>query len=345
MRRLKPVVFSEETMKSVNQQLGKQEISTKAPKSADPKNYPVFEIPLMGRVFVYVPNHTVMVDGVSQLRMDTPLIHVTSKGNQFQSFRCIKELVAEEAGYDGTCPMCDAVSIGWDLANEIIESKCEAAHLDPEDKENSSVKAIRSAAFNDRALKDAGREYTYPLIVFETTNNGKTLVQDPDTKEVKYTIMWYSITEAQYNKTWKKTLDTMEDEPVHPGGRFFLLNYEYDTKGKEPNIRDSARNLTVTPRNRPELNKLREVLDKATESWTPALARQMVIKNQLYSYDDLAEVAEDVSAPSRNLLELYKARKAGGAEAGIADNGGFTLTEQDSSEPPAVSMDNETDLD
>ena len=127
-----------------------------------------------------------------------------------------------------------------------------------------------------------------------------------DENGIKYRVYWYSISETQYQDKWQKTLDAMEDEPTHPGGRFFVLDYTYTPKKGEPNKRDSARALSVNPRNIKGGEPIKKILDAQTEGWTPVQAINTVINNHLYSYDQLVQVADEALENTRNLLIMYK---------------------------------------
>lgn len=329
--KIKPVVVSAEESASIQKQLGIQEAQKAAPKSEDPVNYPVWDVLVNKKALIYVPNHTYVDNmGVTQLRMDKPLIHAVTDGKKFYNYRCVSGIVAESAGLTGECPLCDGCSEPWDLANLLIEEKCKSANLDPEDIDNPTVKSIRSNAFNDRVVKDANRYYTFPIVVFETVNDdGKTFIKD-ENGGYKYKVFWYNISESQYNDKWKKTLDGMEDEPTHPGGHFFLLNYCYTPSKGEPNKRDSARNMVVSPRKVKDSEAMCRRLDELTESWTPELAQQMVINNHIYSVNDLTRVTDEALENTRNLIALYKSKKLGVASA----DGGFGKLEEKVPEVP-----------
>lgn len=347
MRKIAPVVFSEEENKEVQEQLGVQEVATAAPKSRDPINFPVFEVPVNKKVLVYVPNHIVQdAEGQDTLRADRPLIHSLTMGKRYVYYRCIANINVPSRGFNGECPLCEGCAEPWDLANEIIKDKCKAQGLDPEDTENKDVKSIRSDAFSDRALKNATRYLTFPIVVFETLNDdGKTFIKNED-GTYKYKVMWYSVTEAKYQDAWEKALEGMEDEPTHPGGNFFLLNYCYTPKRGEPNKRDSARNLAVIPKNIKNSEKMREMLDKLTEQWTPEKAQETVVNNAIYSPEDLELVVDDCLETTRNMLALYTA--AGTNQKGIAEdtnNAGFNLTEKPAETAGTPIQMDDTDLD
>lgn len=349
LKKMKPVKLSEKSMSNLSGQFQKQEESTAAPKSLDPKHFPVHEIPVGVKELIYVPNHTWMdEEGKEHLRMDMPLIHPARDGRRFLNFRCIQGIVDEEAGYDGSCPLCDATADAWDLANYQIKEDCAARGLNPEDKENKQVKDIRSSHFGDMALKNAQRYYTFPIVVIQTEKNlGKTPVID-ENGNLSYTIQWYTISEAQYNKKWVTTLEAMEDDPSHPGGHFFLLDYSFTPKNGEPNKRDAAQNLAVHARNifkGEAADKIKAMLDKATEVWTPEKAMETVINNLPYSMEDLEEAQESILAETRNLLNLFKAKNAVG-EKGIEGENSFKLEKKtDDDDLPAGGMDLSGDVD
>lgn len=347
MRKLTPIKVEADS--ELAKQLGTQEISKAAPTSRDPINYPVFKVPVNRKVLIYVPNHIVQdKDGQDELRMDKPYIHTINYKNRWEYFRCCSGIVDENLGFDGTCPLCEASADPWKLANYQIEDKCKTQGLDPEDKENETVKNIRSAAYSARVLNDAEQYYTFPIVVFDTVNDdGKTLVMTEDGKSVVFKVMWYSIRKGAYEEKWESTLENMEDEPTHPGGMFFILDYTYTPKRGEPNVRDSARNLKVFSKTMKNSEGLRKQLDKLTEGWTPAKAQEMVIKNNLYAYDDLESVADEVLEPTRNLIALYESRGnvtpqvSGGSD-------GFNLEKKESSEDGSIPVemdDTDEDLD
>ena len=300
----------------LNKAFGSQELSKSAPKSADPVNFPVFEVPVNKKVLVYVPNHTYQDEkGVSHLKMDEPFIHYVLDGNRYHKYRCIHGIEDEHFGLTGSCPLCDSTDDGWTLANYIINSTCKKRGLNPDDKDNEQVKSIRTDAFGKRVIKEPTQYFTFPIVVIETVNDdGKTLVKNED-GSLKVMPMWYTISENYYETKWKKALEAMEDDPEHPGGHFFLLNYCYTPKRGEPNKRDSARELVVSGKNIKGADKMKVSLDKLTEEWTPDVARDMVLANNVYSTEQLEEVADGVMEQTRNMISLYEANEMGTQDA------------------------------
>lgn len=346
MKKLTPIKASSIDA-NLSSQLGVQVIEKSAPLSRDPENYPVFKTPVNKKVLIYVPNHIVQdKDGVDILRMDAPFIHIVQNKNRFEYYRCVSGLHSEEHGYDGTCPLCDGAADPWTLANLIIEDKCKARGLSSDDSDNDDVKAIKSAAYSARVLGDAERYYTFPIVVFDTVNDdAKTFVVD-EKGNVSYKIMWYSISERGYEKKWAKALENMEDEPTHPGGLFLTLDYTYTPKRGEPNARDSAREMTVYSKKIKNSEKLRAALDQQTEGWTPEVARDMVIRNNLYAYADLEAVTEECLENTRNLIALYEAKgDVTDTQMGIGAEEGFNLEKKPSPDDESAVALTDTDED
>jgi hypothetical protein len=349
MRRLQPKKFTEEQLTSFQKVITNQTVSTVPEKSTDPDNYPVFEVPVNQKVLIYVPNHTVIgADGREELRMDKPYLHSVREGqNRFSRVRCIKNL--QDLGYSGSCPFCDAVDDGWELANAEIEEKCSTQGLDHKDKNNETVKAIKSASYNARAVKAPDLYFTFPIIVIETNpNNVKDIVKDEEGK-VKYKAMWYTISEAAYKKKWVKALESMEEEPDNPGGQCFCLDYTYEPKnGGEPTKMDSARELVVLPKKMKGFEKYAELFDSITENWTPEKSAETVVDNIFAEEEDLQEEATKIMIPTRDKLELYRSLSVSGPA--ITDgSSGFNMTEANDSnsgiEEDFVGVPVETDLD
>ena len=350
MKKLTPINIAQN--QNISKQAVGQTISKAAPLSRDPKNFPVHRVPVNKKQLIYVPNHTVQLeDGTQALRMDTPYIHVVQDRNKrFGYYRCISGIIDEENGYDGTCPLCDGAGDPWTLANLIIKDKCDNLGLNPDDKENEDVKSIRSKAFSGRVLNDAVRYYTFPIVLFDTVNDdGKTMVQD-ENGNISFKTMWYSISETQWEKTWAKALENMEDEPTHPGGMFIILDYTYTPKRGEPNARDSARELKIYRKKYKSSDNLRAELDALTEDWTPEKAQEVVIRNNFYSFSDLVEVTDDILENTRNLIELYESKSDAENGNGIGMDDSFSLEKAAPQESKSASVvmdetDEDDDLD
>lgn len=327
IKKLSPIKMTEEENLKVQDQLSVQSTSKGVPKSLDPKKFPVFDIPVNGKELVYVPNHVYKDDkGVEHLQMDMPLVHNVLDGRRFLYYRCINGIEMESQGLTGECPLCIGSADAWEYANLRIKAKCQVEGLDPEDKDNTSVKNIRSSMFDERVVKDANRQFTFPIVVIATQNHdGKTIIKD-EAGNYSFIPQWYQISEAQYNNTWAKVLEAMEDEPTHPGGHFFLLNYTYTPKSGEPNKRDSAKNLTVNVKHMKGSDEVASKLDELTKEWTPAKARETVVNSVLYSTEQIQYVADCALEHTREMIALMTTSGA----AGIVDKNGAQNTKEGS---------------
>lgn len=349
VRKITPINFGESASK-IAEQLNVQSEKRTYPKSLDPENFPVFDPQVEHKYLIYVPKHVVVDEkGTETLLMDRPLIHtVITPSGSYEYHRCTNGITAEEFDLDGSCPLCDGVSEPWDLANIQITNECSQMGLDPNDKENETVKSIRSRYFNARVIDSPRRYYTFPIVVFDTVNNdGKTLaVQDGN---LSYRPMWYHVSQNFYDEKWGKFLEGVEDEPTHPGGMFLTLNFCYNVKSGSPNKRDAVRNMGISLRTKiglKDTTKLCEMLDKLTESWTPMKAQETVISNIISPNKILLEIADDALVDTRSLIAMNKALQlSGGASpAGSIETKDKLVPPTDGGTSPNSALD-ETDLD
>lgn len=308
-RLIKPMALSKEDMEKLKGEVATQTLTSSREKSVDPDKYPVFEVPVNAKVLIYVPNHTVVnSDGVEDLRMDKPFIHNVTEGNRYSKYRCVRGL---NSFYPNGCPFCEAEDDSWELANLVITDKCRQSGLDPEDKNNESVKRIRSEAFNARVVQGATRYYTFPIVVMETDPSDIKKVIRDENGNIRYKAMWYTISEAAYQKKWLKTLESLEDEPTHPGGRCFVLDYTYTPKSGEPNKRDSARELNVVHKRLGGFEAYASKFDEETEAWDEMMSANTVYDNCFPNPEDLDRECERVMRPTRDKIAIYKSLTTG----------------------------------
>lgn len=305
--KMKPKQFSPEQLKAIKEEAVKQTTDITTPKSTDPDNFPVFEIPVNSKVLVYVPGHTVIdpETNIEELRMDKPLIHMVINGKRYQKIRCIRGL-SSAAGYSGECPLCDGESEPWDLANEQIKEQCIIRGLDVNASDDESVRTIKREYYSKRVIKSPDQYYTFPIVVIETDPNDiKKIILD-EKGDPKHKTYWYTISKSAYDKKWAKTLEGMEDEPTHPGGHMFILNYTYESKSGEYNKRDSARELQVVAKNIKNFGEYMAQYDKETEEWDVAKAFETVYDNMYYDEEDIRLEADKILAPTREKLAIYE---------------------------------------
>lgn len=314
MMKLEPKKLSAEEKSRLNKALKTQSIITTVPKSRDNENYPVFEVPVNAKVLVYVPNNVATDEnGNEEFMMDMPYIHSVQENNRYSRVRCVSGLASVLEGYpqEDTCPFCAAEAECWTLARYIIEEKCRVKGLNPDNKDDEQVKAIRKAAFDGRVVKNPTQYVTFPIVVIETTPDAKTILKD-ENGNMLYKIMWYTISQTGYEDKWIKALENMEDAPEHPGGQLFMLDYTYSVKdGDTANKMQSARNLSVHPRKLKNFEKYKEFFDEKASEWTPEKAREMVIDNTIADYDSLLNACNQVMVTTREKIAFYEAMQAG----------------------------------
>lgn len=317
--KLKPKTFTQEQLTAIKSESVCQTTNMVTPKSTDPENFPVFEVPVNAKVLVYVPNHVVEVDGVEELRMDKPLIHMVVNGKRFEKIRCVRGL-SSATGYSGECPVCNGTDEPWALANEIIKEQCKLRGLDPNDSTSEAVKTVKREYYSKRVVKSADQYYTFPIIVIETDPKDiKNIIYDSNNMPV-HKAYWYTISKSAYEKKWAKTLEGMEDEPNHPGGHFFILNYTYESKSGEYNKRDSARELQVVAKKIKGTDELKKLYDEETKDWDVAKAIETIYDNMYFEEKDLEAHIDTVLASTREKLAIYESAGA------MNINAGFNLT-------------------
>ena len=113
IKRLKPKKFTEEQLKVADKVLREQKTTTVADKSLDPENFPVHEVPVNKREFIYVPNLILRDEdgepvldenGETIFLMDIAKIHNIQEGKRFSKIRCIAGTEMQKLGYSGDCP-------------------------------------------------------------------------------------------------------------------------------------------------------------------------------------------------------------------------------------------------
>lgn len=325
--KLKPRIMTKEQLGKVAEVAAKQTGFQVFKKTHDGSE--VFSVPVNSKVLIYVPNHNEIIDGVEQLIMDKPFLHLIKQGNSVKYIRCTSG--AEELGYD-SCPLCENVQYHWDLANLQIEEACREQGLSPDDKNSDAVKAIRSKFYGARVLDSANRRYTFPIVVIDTK-------EKDESGNPKVTPMWYTISEKFYKQKWGAALkailsgDTVVDFDAEveeddntvlpsPGGRFFELDYTYDAKGGQHNRMQSALNLKVLHKKvSSKWNGLMKTMDEMTKDWGVAKAAEVVVDNNFYDEEDMRALADEVTEPVIQRIALYEAKTpttmpslAGGAE-------------------------------
>lgn len=309
------------------------------------KDFPVFEVPINDKVLVYVPNHTITSpDGEIMLRADKFAAHNVLDGRFNAKVRCTQGIVNEELGLDGTCPFCEAASEAWELYNHEYRALCKSKCLDPEaDGTYDAVKTEALAIRDKKAIGNTMVYYTFPIVVVECKKkpDGTTSATPAtnDAGELIYKVCWYTVSEKYYMERWVKALDGLTDENdediTHPAGRWFILNYTYESKDGKHNKMLSAQALAVTHKAMDEKwADIEASFDKLTEEWTPFKAMEVLVDNCLRSGEEQAEACDAIMKSTREKLAQIKiatglpaTAATGSVEAALASYGATAAIE------------------
>lgn len=310
MKKMKPKAFAPEQVEALKSESSTQTTGHVVQKSSDPDNFPVFDIPVNSKVLVYVPNHIKMnEEGEEELRMDKALLHSVIDGKKFPKIRCIRGL-SSALGYSGDCPLCSGEGEPWDLANEQIKEQCKIRGLDVNDSENEAVKSVKREYYSKRVVKAPDTQLAFPIVVIETDpNNFKEILVD-ENGVPRHKAYWYTISKSSYEKKWCKTLEGMEDEPTHPGGYFFILNYTYESKNGDYNKRDSARELQVVHKSIKGSEAVAQLFNEETADWDEYKAMSTIYDHMYYEEKDLEEEVDRLLAGTREKLAIYESTAA-----------------------------------
>lgn len=317
-----PKKLSAEAISSIVSASAAQTAKRSVPKSYDPENYPVFEIPVNSKVLVYVPNHTVTTpEGTVALRADKFAAHNVLDGRINAKVRCTAGIVSEELGLDGSCPFCDASAEAWELYNYEYRQLCKSRCLDPDaDGTYEQVKNDAQAIRDKKAIGSTAVYYTFPIVVVECAKKPDgTATTNPardENGEISYKICWYTVSEKYYLDKWLKSLDGLtndDDSDVEtPAGRWFILNYEYESENGKHDKMHSAQSLAVIHKQMGDKwSAVQENFDALTEDWTPAKAMEVLVDNVLRSGEEQAEACVEIMKSTREKLAQIKL--AGGA--------------------------------
>lgn len=269
--------------------------------SNDPEHYPVFRTPSQGLYLMYIPNHFMVNEEDERvLRADHVFTHFVNDGSRYGTqVRCVQGIhLGDEL--DGTCPLCEGAQISWDWYNTKMDQACTIQGRDLKKADDEGAKALRSSLLRAKPVGSATERLVFPAVIIDVDSKRKPLVKDG---KLSYRIVFINWSVNQMEKIMKSIVD----EDSCPAGRVFYLNYNYDTKGKEPNARDAAREMSViwaadpnsvglTPEHLSEF-------DKRTEDWDEAKSMEMVKDAMPYPVSQLESLMLGVVAPAQNEMK------------------------------------------
>ena len=302
-------------------------------RTTDP-NFPVFSTPVNKDILVYIPmTNVVQTENGTEMKLLNVHTHTYREGNYTGMLRCISGLeggvYSEVLGYDGTCPACEAVKDCWALYNRKMEAEAKKLGVDPQNDTGEVLKSVRRKILDEMDMKGTEEYVTFPIVIIPTQE--KSIKPTPDALknlQVQF-VVW---TKKRYEKNILGALESLMNNPGHPGGMFWIWKFSYDTAGKQANARDSAKNAKYMPITDANfLNAMapgKAALEQAAAAFTNEKASEVVISNQYMYKEDLDEKVNKIMAKTRNLLSLSEAESLGAPALGanaLANFGGEAL--------------------
>lgn len=294
-----------------------QEIVQGVRKSTDPR-FPVFATPVGTDILVYIPrtNMAVTENGEAMKMLESHL-HDYKNGQSFGQFRCINGLggnaLFDALGYDGTCPACDGMKDVWELYRLKMAAEGKRLGVDPQNDPTDILKPSREKILGEMDLKNPEEYVTFPIVIIPT--KGKMMPADDAMAHLQ--VVFVTWRKKRYNDTIAAALESLMNNPGHPAGLFWFWKFTYDTKGKQANARDAARNAKYSViQDATALNILQPIKDaceEAAKEFTLVKAAEVVVANQFMYKEDLEAEVNKVMAKTRQFIEL--ASVSGGAPA------------------------------
>jgi len=289
-----------------------QEVARGGQRSSDP-NFPVFQTPVGQDILVYIPRTNVIAtENGEDMQVLRSYIHQGRVGRQFVFLRCIHGLsgtsVFDALGYDGTCPACEATQEAWELYRLKLDEEARRRGIDPQNDPSDTLKTVRTNLLEELDMRNSEEYATFPIVVIPM----KGKLQPVDDWQEKMQAQFVFWRRQRYNDTLLAALDSLINNPGHPAGLFWLWKFTYDTKGKQANARDAARNAKFTVIQDPNvlsmLEPIRAVAEEKAKEFTLLKAAEVVIPNQFLYKEDLEIEVNKIMQKTRQLLELAKQR-------------------------------------
>ena len=278
-------------------------------RTSDPK-FPVFSTPINKDILVYIPNtNVIQTENGSEMKLMNVHTHTYREGNITGMLRCISGLeggvYTEVLGYDGTCPACEAVKDCWALYNRKIDAEAKKLGIDPQNDTGDVLKSTRRKILDEMDMKGTEEYVTFPIVIIPTQEGKMVPTNDAMNNLQVQFVVW---TKKRYEKNIIGALDSLMENPGHPGGMFWVWKFSYDTGGKQANARDSAKNAKYMPITDGSylnvLNPAKAGLDKAAAQFTNEKAAEVIISNQYMYKEDLEDKVNKMLDEADAMAEL-----------------------------------------
>lgn len=293
-------------------------------RTTDP-NFPVFATPVNKDILVYIPmTNVVQTENGSDMKLLSVHTHTYREGQYTSMMRCISGLDApiysEALGYDGTCPACDAVRECWQLYNVKLEAEAKRLGIDPQNDTGDILKSARRKILDEMDMKSPEEYVTFPIVVIPTGEKFQPIPDFMKNLQPQF-VVW---TKKRYERNIVGAMDSMMNNPGHPGGMFWIWKFTYDTGGKQANARDSAKNARYMPVTDGDflkaMSKVKPALEQAAAGFTNEKASEVILSNQFLFKEDLEAKVNKIMAKTRSLLSLSETESLSAGTPAIGTN-------------------------
>lgn len=295
-------------------------------------NFPVFSTPINKDIMVYIPMMNVVnTENGEEMKLLTSHNHTYREGNITNMLRCISGLeggvYSSVLGYDGNCPACEAVKDCWTLYNFKLKAEADKLGIDPQNDTADVLKGARQKILSEMDMKGAEEYVTFPIVIIPTLE--EKFIPTPDfIKNLKVQfVVWRK---KRYDDNILAAMDTLMENPGHPGGRFFKWKFHYTDKDATANARDSAKNAKYTLLTDAafleQMSKAKPFLEKACAEFTNEKATEVIVSNQFMYREDLDQMINKIMAKTRHLNSISENGALGTPASATNSLAGFAGT-------------------
>lgn len=173
-----------------------------------------------------------------------PVHEWTDANGRYHSCGCLKNVIRyidddETKGMinDGTCPFCDNVAEGWEVANYRVDMEMKHAGNRTGKELEKFTSDVKSRCYGERKVKEAN-EYMYLLVVqFRTDKSGQNLTLGADGVP-EYDLRVMRLGTSRLEKIMKQ----FENSKLEFPGSEFIISY-----GDEDQLMTAVSQSTITP--------------------------------------------------------------------------------------------------
>lgn len=252
----------------------------------------------------------------------------TTPDGKFKATACLKGVVVKgedgELINDGTCPICDRISAGWDIYNYRKEQEESNCKLTGENRKTYLEKTF--GTFRDERKAKEARPYMYVLAVkFRTSENGAEILGQDNLPEYELKVM----------KLSSSRVEKLQQQVSNCGAQFAgsEIIFEYPNTDDRRLLVSQSTTTPVFPNNMltvkypAVLNKINEDvckfewdgIDKSFPEWSGmSVAEAKSIMNSMFDKWDNYLVDKKTNAGAKYLEYVVEAPSAmpslGGAE-------------------------------